>query len=77
MFVKDILDKTIVVKSAETYYRKGERKVRLTIDIDELKDVYVSTSGEILIEAIQQLKKSNYPFETQITIDDNGYFKFI
>ena len=75
-FIKNILDKEIIVKDAITYFRKGEKKIRLVIDYDDKKDVYVSTSGEIIIESSSQLKKNMFPFKTVITINNNGYYIF-
>lgn len=75
-FIREILNQDIVINNVLFYNRRGENRVRLTIDIDDLKDVYVTTSGEILIEAARQFKQSDFPFTAQIVETENGYYKF-
>lgn len=75
-FIREILNQDIVINNVLFYNRRGENRVRLTIDIDDLKDVYVTTSGEILIEAARQFKQSDFPFTAQIIETENGYYKF-
>ena len=75
-FVKDVLDKEIIVNSAVIYYRKGEKRVRLCVTYDTIEDVYISTSAEMIIEAIEQLNINHYPFKTIIKVNDKGYYMF-
>lgn len=75
-FVKEILDKDIVVKNVNFYTRRGENRVKLTIDVDNLNDVYVSTSAEMIVEAAHQFKQTDFPFAAKIVEAENGYYKF-
>lgn len=42
----------------------------------ECKNAYISTSGEILVEAGKQFTPASFPFSTIIVIDDKGYYRF-
>jgi len=75
-FIKNIIGKTIVVHKALIYVRKGERRIKLTVDYDEKKNILVSTSGECLIEAIENINRADYPFSTVIDVSDKGYYIF-
>lgn len=77
MFIREILEKEISINAVTFYTRKGEQRVRLTADIDNYKDVYVSTSAEMILEAAHQFKKEDFPFKTKIVETDNGYYKFV
>lgn len=74
-FIKNVLDKEIIVKSGTVYYRKGEKKVKIRIEANGRESI-ISTGGECLIEAIEQIKKADYPFKTTIKVDNNGYYIF-
>lgn len=77
MFVRDILDKEIVVTNINTFTRRGEQRIKIVANVDDYKDVYITTSGEMLVEAARQLGKDAFPFTTKIVETDNGYYKFI
>lgn len=69
------MDKEIIVKGGTIYYRKGEKKVKIRIEANGRESV-ISTGGECLIEAIEQIRKADYPFKTTIKVDNNGYYIF-
>lgn len=77
MFVRDILGKEIVVTNINTFTRRGEQRIKIVANVDDYKDVYITTSGEMLVEAARQLGKDAFPFTTKIVETDNGYYKFI
>ena len=76
-FVKNIVDKELTIKDSIIYYKKGEKRVKLIVDYDDLHDVSVSTSGEILVEAAEQFTKNMFPFTTKIIINNKNYYTFI
>lgn len=77
MFVRDILGKEIVVTNINTFTRRGEQRIKIVANVDDYKDVYITTSGEMLVEAARQLGKDAFPFTTKIVETNNGYYKFI
>lgn len=77
MFVRDILGKEIIITNINTFTRRGEQRIKIVANVDDYKDVYITTSGEMLVEAARQLGKDAFPFTTKIVETDNGYYKFI
>ena len=77
MFVREIIGKEITITNINFFTRRGEQKIKIVADVNEYKDVYITTSAEILIEAARQLGKDDFPFTTKIIETDNGYYKFI
>lgn len=76
-FVRCLIDVPIVITSSTVYDRKGTQWLKFECDIDdEHKNVLVSTSGELLVEAGKKMKPSMYPFKTTITINDKGFYEF-
>lgn len=77
-FVKNIVDKQVIVTGAVLYYKRGEKRVKLSIKFNQetTDEIYVSTGAEMIIEVIEHLKITDYPFITTIQINSNGYFKF-
>lgn len=77
-FIKNILDEDIIVKDAIIYNRRGEIRVKLLIDTDNAKDIYVSTSGEMIVEAAKQFRKTFFPFKTKIIANEQtGFYQFV
>ena len=77
-YIKNILDEEIIVKDCQFYSRRGETRVKLLIDTTTDKDLYVSTSGEMIIEAAKQFRKNHFPFKTKITTNEQtGYYQFV
>lgn len=68
--------------NAVLYSKRGENRTRLIINYVDKNgtthdEVYVSTSAEMIVEAVEQLKPTDYPFTCEIEINNNGYYKFI
>ena len=77
-YIRNILDEEIIVKDCQFYSRRGETRVKLLIDTTTDKDLYVSTSGEMIIEAAKQFRKNHFPFKTKITTNEQtGYYQFV
>lgn len=72
------------VTDAKLYFKRGEERLRIQCDyskyekgeLKECKNAYISTSGEILVEAGKQFTPASFPFSTIIVIDDKGYYRF-
>lgn len=77
MFVREIIGKEITITNINSFTRRGEQRIKIVADINGYKDVYITTSAEMLIEAARQLGKDDFPFTTKIIETDNGYYKFI
>ena len=83
-FVKDIVGIPLSVTDAKLYFKRGEERLRIQCDyskyekgeLKEYKNAYISTSGEILVEAGKQFTPASFPFSTVIVIDDKGYYRF-
>lgn len=80
-FIKNLIGYDLVINDGTVYTRKGERRVKLDITYTDKdnkvhENIYVSSSGEMLIEAIEKLTPQAYPFETIITINKNGFYQF-
>lgn len=75
-FVKNILDKEIIINSIIIYRKYRKKKVRLCVDYDDVKDIYISTSAKMLVEAASQFAPDVYPFKTKITTNNKNYYIF-
>lgn len=75
--IKKILNKEIIVhdyKVAPSKHVPGTDCLHLGIELDKVRHV-VFTSGTILIQQLEQVPKSNFPFKTTI-INENEYYEF-
>lgn len=84
-FVRNLIGVPIVITNSTVYQRKGVYWLKFICDYTvnnaedkeaEIKDVLVSTSGELLVEAGRQFNKTNFPFCTTIIINNNGFYEF-
>lgn len=70
--------------NTKLYFKRGEERLRIQCDyskyekgeLKEYKNAYISTSGEILVEAGKQFTHASFPFSTIIVIDYKGYYSF-
>ena len=79
-FVKDILSISLVIHNSWTYSKHGQDWLRFECTYTKqnkvYNHVYISTSGEKLVEAGKQFNANMFPFETTIIVDDKGFYEF-
>lgn len=79
-FVKDVLSISLVIHNSWTYSKRGQDWLRFECTYTKqdkvYNHVYISTSGEKLVEAGKQFNANMFPFETTIIVDDKGFYEF-
>lgn len=79
-FVKDLIGVKLEIHNGWTFSKRGQDwlKLECTYSINGItfNNVYVSTSGEKLVEAGKQFHANTFPFETIIRVDDKGFYEF-
>ena len=83
-FVRNVLYIPIIVHNSWIFQKKGVYWLGLECsyqlkengnDVD-YSHVFISTSGEKLVEAGKQFKPTDYDFQTTIVRDNNGFYEF-
>ena len=79
-FVKDVLSISLVIHNSWTYSKHGQDWLRFECTYTKqdkvYNHVYISTSGEKLVEAGKQFNANMFPFKTTIIVDDKGFYEF-
>lgn len=78
--IKNIIGIPLIIKNASIYHKKKQEYVRITADYTDIygehNNVYISTSAEMIIEALKQVHKNDFPFSTVVEVTNNKYYKF-
>jgi hypothetical protein len=84
-FVKEVIDIPLTITNSVVYTKRGQEYLRFECNYHkngkdgkpELhENVYISTTGEMLVEAGKQFNSRSYPFTTTIIVTDKGFYKF-